>query len=294
MPHLELWRPVLLCALMAFATSPAAAQEFVNPADNAYASATPEDVASAPKIADRIPAEIDDATLSRALNSESLLFDSTKVKPLSRRDDSPNAAKWNRVDNPDGSASYSVNKPLATPWDSKVGADLSTAAPLPQATTPRTLPSTFSSDSGSGSAWANLAVPNVATVEVRAEPGNGYDKVGTKLERSVPLGKSLSVTAQSTLGVMESRPSTMISTLTPSPDAAARLFSTDNSLQLNVLATGTSLAAGTSTATGDPMTHSRFSAGQKVYGPLNVTGTINDPGQASRNLSLTAGMKFDW
>jgi hypothetical protein len=80
----------------------------------------------------------------------------------------------------------------------------------------------------------------------------------------------------------------------PSADAASRLFSTDNSLQLNVIATGTSLAAGTSTLTGDPVTHSRFSAGQKIYGPLSVTGTVNDPGQPTNNMSLTAGMTITW
>ena len=76
--------------------------------------------------------------------------------------------------------------------------------------------------------------------------------------------------------------------------APTRLFSTDNSLQLNVLATGTSLAAGASTVTGDPVTHSRFSAGQKIYGPLSVTGTVNDPGESTSNMSLTAGMNFTW
>jgi hypothetical protein len=226
--------------------------------------------------------------LSKALGSESWIFDSSKVKPLARSDASPNSAKWNRVDNPDGSANYSVNKPLAVPWDAKIGADVSTAAPPPESLEPRQLPGALPSNAGSGSAWANLAVPYFATVEVRAEPGNGYDKVGTKLERSLPLGKSFSVTAQSSLGITEIAP------LAPSADAATRLFSTDNSLQLNMIATGTSLTAGASTTTGDPVTHSRFSAAQKVYGPLNVTGTVNDPGQPSNNMSLTAGMNFTW
>jgi hypothetical protein len=299
MLQLELWRPVLLAALLLGAVNAAAAQDrlqqFVNPAENAYASATPEDVASssedvAPKIVDRVPIEIDDATLSKALGSESWIFDSSKVKPLARSDASPNSAKWNRVDNPDGSANYSVNKPLAVPWDAKIGADVSTAAPPPESLEPRQLPGALPSNAGSGSAWANLAVPYFATVEVRAEPGNGYDKVGTKLERSLPLGKSFSVTAQSSLGVTETTPGA----LTPSADAATRLFSTDNSLQLNVLATGTTLAAGTTTTTGDPLTHRRFSAAQKIYGPLNVTGTVNDPGQSTGNMSLTAGMNLKW
>jgi hypothetical protein len=296
MLQLELWRPALL-ALLLLGAHAAAAQDFINPGENAYASATPEDVRSgsaiaAPKIVDRVPLELDPAELSKALSSEPPIFEKGKVKTLSRHDDAAATAKWNRVDNPDGSASYSVNKALAAPWDAKIGADVSTAAPLPDASDPRRLPTALPSNAGSGSAWANVAVPHVATVEVRAEPGNGYDKIGTKFERSLPLGKSFSVTAQSTLGIIETRPTP--GAATPSADAAARLFSTDNSLQLNVLATGTSFAAGTTTATGDPITHSRFSAGQKVYGPLNITGTVNDPGQASKNMSLTAGMNFNW
>ena len=78
------------------------------------------------------------------------------------------------------------------------------------------------------------------------------------------------------------------------PDAATRLFSTDNSLELNILATGTTLAAGTSSVTGDPVMHNRLSARQKIYGPLNVTGSIYDPGQPTSNMSITAGMNVTW
>jgi hypothetical protein len=308
MLHLELWRPALLAALLFGAVNAAAAQEasreviqtaardaaqeFVNPAENV--SATPEDLAPSedvPKIVARVPIEIDEATLSKALSSESLLAiapGANTAKPLVRRDESPYPAKWNRIDHPDGSADYSVNKPLAAPWDASIGADISTAAPLPDTLPPGQLPGTLPSNAGSGSAWANLVVPHFATVEVRAEPGNGYDKLGTKLERSLPLGKSFSITAQSSLGITET------TALAPSADAATRLFSTDNSLQLNMIATGTSFAAGTSTVSDDPVTHSRFSAAQKLYGPLNVTGTVNDPGQPTNNVSLTAGMNFTW
>jgi hypothetical protein len=285
----ELWRVALLAAFLTPATAAAAqdyTQGFVNPGEEAYASATPDDVADLPpKITDRVPIEVDDATLAKALSFDALLS-SSKAKPLVRPDHATNAAKWNRVDNRDGSANFSVNKPLSVPWQAKVGADIATAAPAPETYGPRPLPGTAAANTGSASAWANVAVPHVATVEVRAEPSVDADKFATKVERSLPVGQSLSVTAQSSLGVTEFR--------APTPDAATRLFSTDNSLQLNILATGTTLAAGTSTLTGDPVTHNRLSAGQKIYGPLNVTGTINDPGQPTSNMSLTAGMNLTW
>jgi hypothetical protein len=293
MPQSEFWRwPVaaLACVLM---TGTVSAQDAANPAEEAYASATPADVADAPeKIGDRWPSELSDSAFADALREALQPTPSTGVKPLVRSTPS-SAATWNRTSNSDGSASYSVNKPLATPWDASIGADISTAPPQPDVYEARQLPGT-TSNAGAGSAWANVTVPHVATVEMRAEPANGYDKFGTKLERSLPIGKSLSVTAQSSFGVTELRP-TAAPTGTPiSPDAAARLFNTDNSLQLNVLATGTSLLAGTSTITGDPMTHNRVSAAQKVYGPLSVTGSIYDPGEATANMSITAGMNFAW
>ena len=289
MLHSELWRVALLAALLASNAGGAAAQDasqgFVNPAEQAYASATPDDVADLPpKITDRVPIEVDDATLAKALSFDSLLS-SSKAKPLPRRDTTTNA-KWNRIDNRDGSANFSVNKPLSAPWEAKVGADIATAAPPPEPYEPRPLPGTAPANTGSAAAWANVAVPYFATIEVRAEPTVDSDKFGTKLQRSVPMGESLSVTAASSFGVTELR--------SPTPDAATRLFSTDNSLQLNILATGTTLAAGTSTLTGDPVTHNRLTAGQKVYGPIHVTGTVNDPGQPTSNMSITAGMNVTW
>jgi hypothetical protein len=284
MSQLELWQSLglaaLLCALMAGA---APAQEFVNPAESADTTTTPDD-ALPQKIQDRLPVEIDQSTLADTLNAEPLFAGG--MKPW-RRDLPQSSASWNKTDNSDGSAKYSVSKPLTTPWDAKIGADISTAAPPPDAYDPRRLPGT-TDNAGSGSAWANLAVPHLAIVEVRAEPANDYDKFGTKLQRSVPIGKSLSVTAQSNFGVTELRP-----TVAPA-DASTRLFDTDNSLQLNILSTGTTLLAGATTITGDPVTHSRVSAGQKIYGPFNITGSIYDPGQPTTNLSITAGMNFAW
>jgi hypothetical protein len=289
MLHSRLGRAALFAALLASAAAtPGAAQEFVNPAEIAGASATPDDVAELPpKTTDRLPLDIDDATLAEALSTD--VVSSSKAKPLSRPSPSAHTPNWKRVDNRDGSANFSVDKPLSAPWDAKIGADIATAAPAPEAYEPQPLPGTAPANTGSASAWANVAVPYFAIVEVRAEPTVDADKFGTKLQRSVPMGQSLSVTAQSSFGVTELRPSAA-----PAPDAATRLFSTDNSLQLNVLATGTTLAAGTSTVTGDPVAHNRLSAGQKIYGPLAVTGTVNDPGQETRNMSITAGMNVTW
>jgi hypothetical protein len=288
MSRLELFRAVALIAFACVLTPGVApAQEFINPAESATAA---PDAGLPPKITDRLPVEIDEATLANALSTGPLPGASTK--PWHRK--LPQlAATWSKTDNKDGSASYSVNKALATPWPARIGADISTAPPPPDPYDPRQLPGT-TSNAGAGSAWANLMVPHVATIEVRAEPANGYDKFGTKLERSLPLGKSLSLTGQTSVGVTDLHPMVAPGIAAPAADATMRLYNTDNSLQLNILPTGTTLLAGATVVTGDPVTHSRVSAAQKIYGPLNVTGAIYDPGQPGENMSITAGMSFAW
>jgi hypothetical protein len=235
------------------------------------------------------PVQLDDAALANAMNTDFLFVAAPKPKPLPRVDTDLHA-NWNKTVNGDGSATYSVTRPLATPWDARVGADINTA-PSPAPYEPRQLPKT--TDTGSGSAWANIAVPDVATVEVRAEPANDYDKVGTKLERSLPLGQTLSVTMQGSVGFTEMRAPT-VTQAASNALPSARQFDTDKSVRLNILPTGTTLLAGSSTATGDPVTHRRLSAAQKIYGPLSITGSVSDVGQPTSSASVTAGLNFSW
>jgi hypothetical protein len=293
------WRVAMLAALATCAAGVAQARGIGAAAAEAYASATPQDLPDGTDENVAEPAAIDDATLADVLNAD---FAPSAAKPWTRPvGDAAPGFKWNKTSNSDGSAKYSVNKPLALPWDAKIGADISVAPPPAASYQPRQLPGAAAGP-GSGSAWANVAVPALATVELRAEPANGYDKVGTKLQRSVPLGKSLSVTVQGSLGFTELRAPAAAAPgsaapLTPNAlpsQPAARLFDTDQSLQLNILSSGTTLLAGSSTATGDPVTHNRLSAAQKIYGPFNVTGSIYDLGQQTSSKSITAGLNFSW
>jgi hypothetical protein len=292
-----IWRVAMLAALATCAAGVAQARDIGAAA--AYASATPDDMPDTTDESVAEPATIDDATLASVLNAD---FAPSTVKPKAwtRPGDPAPDFKWDKTSNSDGSAKYSVNRPLALPWDAKIGADISVAPPAAPYE-PRQLPGT-SGNPGAGSAWANVAVPALATVELRAEPANEYDKVGTKFERSLALGKSLSVTLQGSLGFTELRAAQTTSpgsAAPPVPNAlpsqpAARLFDTDKSLQLNILSSGTTLLAGSSTVTGDPITHNRLSAAQKIYGPLNVTGSIYDVGQQTSSKSITAGLNFSW
>jgi len=287
----RVWRAMLVAALVG-SSAAGFAQDVERSALGAFASATPED-AFADQSVGATP-ELDEAALANALNTG--LLPSPDAKPKSLRLLEVGAANptWNKTSNSDGSAKYSVNKPLAAPWDAKIGADI-TVAPSPTPSyDPRPLPTT-TSNAGNGNAWANVAVPHLATVEVRAEPANDYDKIGTKLERTVPLGKSLSVTAQSSFDFTDLRAPQSVMPVNVLPSsAAARVFDTDKSLQLNILSSGTIVSAGSTTITGDPVTHNRLSAAQKIYGPLTVTGSINDVGQPTSSKSINAGFNLSW
>lgn len=314
-------------ALMAFAAtseSRAAAAQDATSADSAGLSnpaqsaddrsagnaASPDDMATATEsgdssdsgapVANAAPdvAPVDDETLGRALATNSLdLSQPNGVTPrLPPSLDANKRLTWSRSDNSDGSATYSVSRPLASPWATNVGADVS-VAPSPDTYGPlKPLPGAVTSAAGAGSAYANVAVPDFATVEVRAEPANDHDRVATRLQRSFPLGKTLSLTMQGSVGVTEPvhTPGAPQPIVNGATETQARIVDTDQSVQLNVLSTSTSLVAGSSTFSGDPVIHNRVGATQKIYGPLSITGSLNDVGEATASKSLSAGLTFNW
>jgi hypothetical protein len=287
----RLWRAIAVAALVS-APFAAFAQSLDPSALDAFASATPEDVPDGTDENVGPEPELDEAALANALNTQLPPSPDAKQKSFRVFDLGVSEPSWSKTSNSDGSAKYSVNKALAAPWDARIGADISVAPPPPPY--PRPLPST-TSDGGNGNAWANVAVPHLATVEVHAQPANDYDKVGTKLERTLPLGKSLSVTVQSSFDFTDFRAPQSVTPVSVLPaTAASRVFDADKSLQLNILPSGTTFSAGSTTITGDPITHNRVSAAQKIYGPLIVTGSINDVGQPTVSKSISAGLNLSW
>jgi hypothetical protein len=67
-----------------------------------------------------------------------------------------------------------------------------------------------------------------------------------------------------------------------------------NSARFNILPTGTTLAAGLSSSSIDPVTHNTLSAEQKLYGPLHVTTAVTDLGQPGESKSVSARFKLTW
>jgi len=212
-----------------------------------------------------------------------------RVKPLSSN------AEWNRTEKDDGSASVTVKKALPLGVDTNVGADIGTAA-TPAATYQPEKMQQSAKDTGSGAAWANVqVVPGLASLDARLDPTREQGRFGTTIGRSVPFGQHYSVTLQSTYALTDSL-GAQTSTL-PGQSAAlpyTQFWTNDRLVKFNILSTGTSLAAGTTTTSHDNVTHHKFSAEQKLFQNFNVTTSVTDAGGPAPNKSVTAGFKLRW
>jgi len=276
-------------------TAPSATAAPANPADESTPPLTPEE---------------------SALLGQALLFDPTDLagtqpaRPLRLPTLSePRKLSVNGTHNPDGSSKVVVKQPLAAAdWEANVGADLKTAPPPAIAfEAGKPYPGT-ADDAGSAAAWASIGVRNLASVDARLDPANDQGKLGGTLKHSVPIGKDVSVTVQDTYSVTEtfSPPTTAAATgpaglplLAPPPPAAdsqvpTQVYGSEKSVKLAISPTGTTFAAGVSTASNDPVTHNTLSADQKLFGPLHVTTAVSDIGQPVTTKRITAGFKLNW
>jgi len=73
-----------------------------------------------------------------------------------------------------------------------------------------------------------------------------------------------------------------------------QVFGNERAMKFNILPTGTTLGAGMTTASNDPVTHNTLSAEQKLYGPLQVTTAITDFGQTTSSKKVSAGFRLNW
>lgn len=201
---------------------------------------------------------------------------------------------------PDGSTTYTFKRALPS-LDARVGADLG-AASAPSAyydpdrplATPR---------GNTGAAWASVDVIRGASIDARLDPSADQGRLATTLHRSVPFGDRFSLTLQNTSGFTDSLGTSTTSAsgglpmrTLPQADAAdgTQVWDDQPSLKFDVLSTGTSLTAGLARSSADPVMHNRIGADQKLYGPLHVSTSVTDIGEATENRSISAGFKFHW
>jgi hypothetical protein len=217
----------------------------------------------------------------------------------------------NRTDKPDGSAALTVGRRLPTDWDTKVGADVSLAAPAGTAASDNFLRGT-ASDRSSGAVWGNLTMPGLrplgldkTSVEARLDAAKDEGKLGATLSRSMPINESLSVTLQNSYSVRQSLasggPTTSGSPLTINPPAnaaatatAAPTWALDQTVRLNVDPSGTTFSAGAGSSTADALWHNKLSVEQTLLGPLKLTTSVEDAGTTTTKKSISAGFKRVW
>jgi hypothetical protein len=208
-----------------------------------------------------------------------------------------------RTDRPDGSAAVTFGRRLPTEWESKVGADVSLAAPAGTAASDHLL-RRGAADRSSGAVWGNLAMPGAgrigldrASVEARIDAGNDEGKIGATVSRSVPINPNLSVTLQNIYSVKES-----LAGASPVPTAAtapaaiapASTWSMDETVRVSVDPFGTTISAGAGSSVADSQWHNRLSVEQTLYGPLKLTTSLEDAGTAAPKKSISAGFKRTW
>ena len=229
---------------------------------------------------------------------------STLISPASKARAAPPGAgtdmSWSSQDKPNGSAAVSVKQALSPFWDARVGADM-TVVHQPQTLTSADLVrQKFSSDSqpsqSSGSAWAAITAPGVASiwdktaVEARVDPSQEQSKLGTSLSKSLPMSEQYSLTLQNGYNVIQQG-------LAPVPGIgghATRNYEVDRSAKLSIADTGTSLIAGQSLSSTDDKWLRKVGAEQKLFGGVTINGSIGETALGTSNKSLTAGFKRSW
>lgn len=186
-------------------------------------------------------------------------------------------------------------------WKARVGADLGMTSDATAGWSPDNPLRVQRNARGANAAWASVDVHEIATVDARVNPAGEQGLLATTLKRSMPIGSHLSMTLQSRTsmtetygrGVMTSD-IPMMALPTSDGTTASRVWGQENSARFNILSTGTTLGAGVSSNSADPITHNTFSAEQKLYGPLSVSTSIYDVGKEGESRAVKARAKFNW
>jgi hypothetical protein len=215
----------------------------------------------------------------------------------------------NRTDKPDGSAALTIGRRLPTEWESKVGADLSLAAPPPSATSDSLLRGE-STEHSSGAIWGNLSSPilrpvgvDTASLEARIDAGSDEGKLGATMSRSVPINPDLSMGLQKIYSVKQSLGGTSAPPLTPRAGtvsipgvvtAPVSSWSMDETIRVSVDPFGTAVSAGAGSSVADNRWHNKLSVEQTLIGPLKLTTSLEDAGTAAPTKSIYAGFKQNW
>ena len=208
-------------------------------------------------------------------------------------------ASWSSNERPNGTSAVSVKQSISPFWDTRIGADM-TVARQGTATTSELLSEKLANGGSlpqsSGTAWAAITAPGVASiwdktsVEARVDPGSEQSRLGTSLSKSLPLSEQYSLTLQNGYNLIQQG-------IVPVPGIVshpARSYETDQSAKLSIADTGTSLIAGQTLSTSDDKWLRKVGAEQKLFDGVTISGSIGETPSGAANKSLSAGFKRSW
>jgi hypothetical protein len=236
------------------------------------------------------------------LNESGTLGDklATKIRE-SRRLAVDAAAAWSEQGKSNGTAAVSVKQPLSTFWDARIGADMNVVNQSSTLTSADLLRQKYAPDAqpsqSTGTAWAAVTAPGIGSIwdqtaiEARVDPSQDQGKLGTSMSKSLPLAdEQYSLTLQNGYDMTQQNlaPAVGIS------GRPARNYQTEQSAKLSIADTGTSFVAGQSLSSTDDKWLRKIGAEQKLFGDINVSGSISETTQGATNRSITAGFKHSW
>jgi hypothetical protein len=272
---------------------PATEKQSADDPDTPAMEADPAEAAEDPDIKDL---ELDWSQLN--VDASTLLNESPRSKARLAPLTGPSTEMtWSSHDKSNGAA-VSVKQPLSSLWDAHIGADM-TVVRQPQTMSEMLADKAANGGNdpqSSGSAWAGITTPGVGAiwdktaVEARVDPSQDQSKLGTSLSKSVALNERYSVTLQNGYSVIQ-QGIIPVPGIIPHP---SRNYETDQSAKLTNADTGTSFSAGATLSSGDDRWLRKIGAEQKLFGGVNISGSIGETPFGTTNKSLTAGFKQSW
>ena len=208
-------------------------------------------------------------------------------------------ASWSSSQKANGASGVSVKQSVSPFLDTRIGADM-TVARQGTLTTSELLSEKLANGGSlpqsSGSAWAAITAPGLASiwdktaVEARVDPAQEQSKLGTSLSKSVPLSEQYSLTLENGYNLIQQG-------LVPVPGIVshpARSYETGQSAKLSITDTGTSFMAGQTLSTSDDKWLRKIGAEQKLFDGVTISGSVGETPSGAANKSISAGFKRSW
>jgi hypothetical protein len=294
-------RTRLLTLVAGFSLFSALASAQTPPTDEDAEMPAAEEAAAAPDVNDTdIMKDIDISKLDWSqLNVDA----STLTGPAPKGRAAPKGANidatWSNNAKPNGASAVSVKQSVSPFLDTRIGADMTVARQgtltASEALSDR-LANGGNSQQSSGTAWAAITAPGVASiwdktaVEARVDPGQEQSKLGTTLSKDLPLSEQYSLTLKNDYNVIQQG-------IVPVPGIISRptrSYETDQSAKLSVTDTGTSFVAGQTLSSNDDKWLRKVGAEQKLFDGVTISGSVGETSTGAINKSLSAGFKRSW